>query len=323
MISHLLWRVFGLVLTLWVASLVIFSVMSVLPGDIARVLLGMNASDDAVAVLRLQLGLDDPVVVQYWRWLSGVFVGDFGVSYAYDQPVADLLGERLGVTVPLAVFGMILTIVMGVFLGVWGAVYRGRVLDKIITAVCQVGVAIPNFWLGFILIMIFALSLRWLPAGGFVPWHENPIGFIRSLILPVLTLAIPQGMILARYVRASMNDVLQSDSIRTAYSKGLTPWQVVWRHGVRQGLIPVVTIMGLQFSFMLSGVLIVENVFYLPGVGRLLFQALALRDLIVIENVVLLFVAVVIVVNGFVDMAYSIIDKRLEGAVRHDKGALS
>ena len=322
MISHLFWRFFGLGFTLWVASVLIFSVMSVLPGDIARVLLGMNASDDAVMALRLQLGLDDPVVVQYWRWLSGVFVGDFGVSYAYSRPVADLLGERLGVTVPLAVFGMVLTIVIGVFLGVLGAVYGGRALDKIITAVCQVGVAIPNFWLGFILIMIFALTLRWLPAGGFVPWHDDPVAFIRSLILPIFTLAIPQGMILARYVRASMDDVLSSDSIRTAYSKGLTPWQVVWRHGLRQGLIPVVTIMGLQFSFMLSGVLIVENVFYLPGVGRLLFQALAQRDLIVIENVVLLFVAVVIIINALVDMTYSMIDKRLEGAMRHDKGAL-
>lgn len=304
-------RLLALVLTLLAASLIVFTVMEVLPGDPAAVMLGVGAQADTLAALRAELGLDRPVAERYLRWLGGLLTGDLGRSYTYGVPVTELLAERLVVSLPLALLALLLAATLGIPVGVIAAARRGRPADTGVMVLSQLGVAIPNFWFAILLILLFAVQLRWLPAGGFAGWGEGVWTGLRSLLLPAVALALPQAAILARVTRSAVLECLGEDYVRTARAKGLPPAAALWRHAVPNALIPVVTILGLQFSFLLAGTIIVEQVFYLPGLGRLIFQAIAQRDLIVVESLVVLLAATVVVVNFLVDLAYAWLDPRL------------
>ena len=300
--------------TLLLASLVVFGVLSVMPGDPAQIILGMNATDDALATLRTQLGLDQPLVVQYFHWLGGLLTFDLGQSYTYKVPVSDLILERIGVSLPLAVLALLLSVAIAIPVGVFAAARRGRVGDAAAMGAAQVGVAVPNFWFALILVYVFAVWLRLLPAGGFPGWSAGLWPALKALIMPAVALALPQAAILARVTRSSLLEVMGEDYIRTARAKGLPQRRVLWRHALRNALIPVLTILGLQFAFLIAGTIIIENVFYLPGLGRLIFQAISQRDLVVVQGVIMLLVATVIVVNLLVDLSYGLVDPRLRTA---------
>jgi len=286
-------------------------VMEVLPGDPAAIMLGLNARPDTVAALRAEMGLDQPAVQRYFLWLGGLITGDFGTSYTYGVPVWDLVRERLGLSLPLALIAMCLSTALAIPLGVLAAAKRGRAADVGVMGFTQLGIAVPNFWFAILLILFFGVYLRLLPAGGFAGWDAGLWPALQSLILPAVALALPQAAILARVTRSSVLETLGEDYVRTARAKGLTRRAALWRHAVRNALIPVVTIMGLQFSFLLAGTIIIENVFYLPGLGRLIFQAIAQHDLIVVKDLVILLAASVIVVNFVVDLLYAVLDPRL------------
>lgn len=310
-------RLTVLVFTLLAASLVVFVVLEVLPGDPAAVMLGVNAQEDTLAALRSQMGLDRPAWLRYLLWIGGLAEGDLGRSFTYDVPVRELIAERLAVSLPLALLAMLLSAALAIPLGVLAAARRNGPGDLAIGVVAQIGIAVPNFWFAILLVLLFSVTLDWLPAGGFAGWDAGPAEALASLLLPVVALALPQAAILTRVTRSSVLEVLGEDYLRTARAKGLSRRAALWGHAVGNALIPVVTIMGLQFSFLLAGTVIIENVFYLPGLGRLLFQAIAQRDLIVVKDVVLLLAAAVVVVNFAVDLLYGVLDPRLRRGARH------
>ncbi len=313
MITFLWRRLVALILATLAATLVVFLVLEVLPGDPAAVMLGVGAREDTLAALRRELGLDLPAVQRYLIWVGNLAVGDFGTSYTYGVPVAELIRDRVVVSVPLALLAIVLSTALAIPLGVYAAARHGRGADAAVMAFSQIGLAVPNFWLGLLLILLFAVGLGWFPAGGFGGWDNGLWAGMRSLILPAVALALPQAAILARVTRSSVLETLKEDYIRTARAKGLSRQAALWRHALRNALIPVVTIMGLQFSFLLAGTIIIENVFTLPGIGRLIFQAIAQRDLIVVKDLVVLLAITVIVVNFIVDLAYAVLDPRISG----------
>ena len=311
MLRYALNRLASLTASLILASIVIFVVIEVIPGDPASYMLGMNASPDTVAALRAELGLDRGPFERYVDWVGGLLVGDFGTSYTYRTPVADMLADRIWVSLPLTLYALVLSTAIAIPVGVVAAAHRGDALDTFAIGVTQLGVAIPNFWFAMILVLVFAVNLGWFSAGGFPGWDNGFFEAMKALTLPSIALALPQASILARIVRSSIIDTLDEDFIRTARAKGLSRSQVLWRHAMRNALIPVLTILGLQFSFLLAGAIIIENVFYLPGLGRLIFQAISSRDLIVVESAVMFLVFGVILVTFLVDLAYAIVDSRL------------
>lgn len=311
MLIYLAQRLVSLVVTLLVASVVIFFVLEVVPGDTAQFMLGMNASAETVAALRTQLGLDAPITLRYWNWVSGLFTGALGVSYTYRVPVADLIGARLWVSIPLALYALTLSTLIAFPIGIIAAARRNSAADVSIMGATQLGIAVPNFWFAMLLVLVFAVGLRWFSAGGFPGWEGGVYEGMRALTLPAIALALPQASILARVMRSALLDTLSEDYIRTARAKGLSRSQAMWRHALRNALIPVLTIIGLQFSFLLAGAIIIENVFFLPGLGRLVFQAINQRDLIVVRSVVMVLVFAVILVTFLVDIAYAIADPRL------------
>ena len=311
MLYFLARRALGGLITLLLASVVVFAVLEIVPGDPARLMLGINATDDAVAALREQLGLNLSLPVRYWNWISAFATGDFGRSFTYSSPVIELVGERLAVSLPLALLALALSTAIALPVGIFAAARRGRVADTAVMAGTQLGVAIPNFWFALLLVYVFAVTLRLVPAGGFPGWQAGLWTGLKALLMPAVALALPQAAILARVTRSAMVETLGEDYIRTARAKGLPERTVLWGHALRNALIPVLTILGLQFAFLLAGTIIIENVFYLPGLGRLVFQAITQRDLIVVESVVMLLVAAVILVNLLVDLSYALVDPRL------------
>ncbi|MCA7119965.1 MAG: ABC transporter permease [Acidibrevibacterium sp.] len=317
MIRYLGSRLLTLALTLFAAAVLVFFVLEVLPGDPAALILGVNARPDTLAALHHAMGLDRPAIVRLFAWLGAMLVGDFGESFTYHVPVAGLIVDRIGVSLPLALLAIAVSTAIAIPTGVFAAANRGRAGDTLTMAAAQAGVAVPNFWLGLLLILLFSVKLAWFPASGFPGWGGGVWPGVRALILPALALALPQGAILARVTRASMLETLAENYMRTALAKGLSPGRALWRHALPNALIPVVTILGLQFSFLLAGTIIIENVFTLPGLGRLVFQAIAGRDLIVVQALVVLLAGSVIVVNFFVDIAYVLIDPRLRAQGGH------
>ncbi|MBL4825346.1 MAG: ABC transporter permease [SAR324 cluster bacterium] len=306
-------RLFALVITLLVSSLVIFLVLEILPGDPASIILGIGAQEDTLAALRAEMGLDLSAPERYFRWISGIMSGDFGRSYTYDTPVSELILERLSLSLPLALLAISLSTFLAIPLGVFAAANHKRIADTGIMGFAQLGVAIPNFWFAILLILFFSVKLGWFSAGGFAGWEMGLAAALKSLTLPAIALALPQAAILARVTRSAVLETVREDFVRTARAKGLSRNAALWRHAVRNALIPVVTILGLQLSFLLAGTIIIENVFYLPGLGRLLFQAISQRDLVVVKNIVILLAATVIIVNFLVDMFYVALDPRLRG----------
>jgi peptide/nickel transport system permease protein len=318
MAVFLLQRLTAFLVTLLVASLVVFLVMEVLPGDPAAIMLGVGAREDTLAALRGEMGLDRPALQRYLVWVGGLIVGELGTSYTYGVPVWELVRERIGLSLPLALIAICLSTAIAIPLGVLAAAKRNRAADVGVMGFAQLGIAVPNFWFAILLILLFAVHWQVLPAGGFAGWDAGFWPALRSLILPAVALALPQAAILARITRSSVLETLGEDYVRTARAKGLTRRAALWRHAVRNALIPVVTVMGLQFSFLLAGTIIIENVFYLPGLGRLIFQAIAQRDLIVVKDLVMLLAASVVVVNFVVDLLYAVLDPRLRGGGHTD-----
>lgn len=311
MLTFLARRVLVLLVTLFAASLAIFVVLDILPGDPALLILGLEAQDDTLAALRAQMGLDRPAPVRYLAWIGGMLSGTSGVSHTYAVPVFELISERLAVTVPLALFALLLSTAIAVPLGMFAAVRRGRWGDYGVMGFSQIGMAIPNFWFGILAILFFAVFLGWFPAAGFPGWEAGLGVALWALVLPALSLALPEAAILARVTRASVLETLGADYVRTARAKGLGEQRVLWDHVLRNALIPMTTILGLQFAFLLAGSIVIESVFSLPGLGRLIFQAVSQRDLVVVRDVVLLLVAFVVVINFLVDIAYAVIDPRV------------
>ena len=311
MLRYLISRIISLGLSLAVASLVIFFVIEIIPGDPASFMLGITASPETVIALKAELGLDQTPVVRYLNWVSGLLVGDFGISYTYKVPISDLVRDRIQVSLPLAVYALILSTAIAFPVGLVAASKRGEPTDFGIMGFTQLGIAVPNFWFAMLLVLLFAINLRWFSAGGFSGWDAGFWFGIKSLTLPAIALALTQASILARVMRSSLIETLSQDYIRTARAKGLSQRRVLIRHALRNAMIPVLTILGLQFSFLLAGAIIIENVFFLPGLGRLIFQAIMQRDLIVVESVVMLMVFAVILVNFLVDITYALVDPRL------------
>ena len=311
MAAYILRRLGVGVLTLVAASIIVFAVLELVPGDPAQLMLGINATEETLAALREQMGLNQPVLVRYANWMIGMLFGDFGQSYTYSVPVTELIGERIVVSLPLAIIALILSTAVAIPVGIYAAARRGRAPDTIAMGTAQIGVAVPNFWFALLLVYVFAVGLRLVPAGGFPGWSAGVWPGLQALVLPAIALALPQAAILARVTRSALIEVLGEDYIRTARAKGLPRNRVLWRHALRNAMIPVLTILGLQFAFLVAGTIIIENVFYLPGLGRLVFQSITQRDLIVVESVVMLLVATVILVNLLVDLSYALVDPRL------------
>ncbi|MFZ0218197.1 MAG: ABC transporter permease [Candidatus Dormiibacterota bacterium] len=307
-------RLLLLLASLVVASIVVFWITNVLPGDPAYVILGTQATPAAVRTLHEQLGLDVPGVLRYVDWLGGMLTGNFGTSITSKVPVGPLLLQRLSVSGPLAIFGMLIAIVVSVPLGVVAGVWHRNLVGLLISGLSMGGIAIPAFWAGLLLITIFALHLHWLPAGSFVPWSLNPLQSLQSLILPAFALGLIQAAVLVRYIRSAVIEVQQEDFMRTARAKGLTRWQAMWRHGLRNASIPVVTVLGLQLTSLLVGAIVIENVFVLPGLGQLLFQSIGNRDLVTAQDLVMVLTAFVLVVNFLTDLGYRLLDPRLRAA---------
>ena len=308
----LLKRLLTLLATLAGASVVVFLVLEILPGNAAQMLMGPDAAPEAVQALAVKLGLDLPPMQRYWQWVSGMLVGELGTSYAYSSPVLELVLERLALTVPLAVMAMALTTVLALVVGVYAASRHNRLGDVGLMGLTQIGIAVPNFWFAILLILLFSVHLQWFSAGGFPGWDEGVAEALKALLLPALSLAVVQAAILARITRSAVLEVLREDFVRTARAKGLSQRATLWRHVLRNAMIPVVTVMGLQFANLLAGTIVVENVFYLPGLGRLIFQSISNRDLIVVRNCVMLLATMVIVVNFVVDVLYAVIDPRVK-----------
>ena len=305
-------RIATFLATLLAASLLTFLALEILPGDPARVILGIDAPESAVAALRADLGLDRPAPERYLAWLAGLVQGEFSTSYTYGVDVWELVRERLAITVPLALMAMIMATIFALTLGVYAAVHHNKAGDVSMMGFSQLGIAVPNFWLALLLILLFAVKLRWFASGGFPGWDQGIWPSLKALLLPAVALATVLGAILARITRSSVLEVMREDYVRTARAKGLTQRATLWRHVLRNALIPVVTIMGLQFANLLAGTIVVENVFALPGIGRLIFQAIGNRDVVVVRDVVVLLAVLVVTVNFIVDLLYAVIDPRLK-----------
>ena len=300
----------GLVATLAVASILVFFMLEILPGDPAQLILGTDARPDTLIALRHEMGLDRPVLARFLQWLSGMLSGNLGMSHTYHVPVVTLIAERLPVSMPLAIVSLVLAVMFGIPGGLIAAMNKDTWLDRVVRIKTQLLLAIPNFWLAMLLVFIFAITFHWLPAGGFSGW-SNGWNAIRSLILPAFALAAPQAAILTRVTRGALLENLEDTYMIAARARGLSQNAAIFRHALPNAMIPVVSIMGLQFSFLLAGTIIIENVFYLPGLGRLIFQAVNQRDLAVVGGASMLLIASVIIVTFLVDLAALAIDPRL------------
>jgi len=304
-------RIGGFLAALLLASLVIFTAVEVLPGDSAQMILGTEARPDTLAALRHEMGLDQPVTQRYADWVAGFVQGDLGTSRTYSLSVSTLVAERLVVSVPLALAALAFAVGTGLSLGIFAALRRNSLIDHALMGLTQIGIAVPNFWFAMVLVLVFAVNLRIFPAGGFPGWAQGGFAAMSSLVLPMVALALPQAAILARIVRASLIETLHEDYMRTARAKGLSHGQAIRRHALRNAMIPVLTIMGLQLAFLLAGAIIIENVFALPGLGRLIFQAIQQRDRVVVMSIVLLFVGTIMLINLALELIYLAVDPRL------------
>ena len=316
MVVRLIERTAVLLVSLVVSSVLVFAFMAVLPGDPARVALGVNASDESVAELRRQFGLDRPLPTQYFDWLGGLLHGDLGTSYVSKAAIGPQVFDRLQVTLWLVVAGMVIALVVAAPAGTVMAARHRKVSGLALSAFSQLGVAVPAFLAGIMLIMLFAVKLGWLPANGWTPPAQNPGMFVRQLILPALSLGLVQGAVLTRYVRSAVLDVLREDYLRTARAKGLRPFPALWRHGLRNAAVPVVTVLGLQLATLLIGAVVVERVFVIPGLGSLLLDGVSNRDLLLVQDVVMVLVIAVLLVNFLVDLLYVALDPRLRVEAR-------
>lgn len=304
-------KIGGLLLTLVLVSLITFGVFQILPGNPAYIILGVDADPLQIEALTKSMGLDLPLYQRYINWILGVLKGDLGTSFRYQQPVTQLISQGLAVTGGLAVMTMLLTILIGIPVGIWLAGHSNKAYSVGCSMISQISLSVPAFCMGIFLIHIFSVRLKWFPSIGFVHWSEDPIGCIRSLLLPALSLALGSSAVLIRYVKVSITNQQKQDYVRTAYSKGLKKRKVMYGHVVRNSLIPVITILGMLTADILGGSIITENVFSLPGIGRLISVSISSRDLPLLQGLVLYLAVIVVVCNFAVDLIYSVVDPRI------------
>lgn len=309
-------RLIQMLPVLLLVSFVPYALLLLLPGDPVIAILGgsegIEADPQLVRQLREDLALDDPIPVQYIRWLLRAFQGDFGEELSSGKPVLDLVARRLPTTVQLSLMSIAISVSMGVVLGLIAAVLRGSVIDMSATVFALVGVALPNFWLGLLLVLFFAVQLGWFRVIGFVPFLDDPLASLKSMLLPAITLGTGGAAVIARMTRSSMLEVLAQDYVRTARAKGLQEHSVLVRHALRNALLPVLTVAGLQLSNIFSGSVIVESIFSLPGVGRLLVTSILHREFFVVQCVVLIIAVGVVATNLLVDILYKYVDPRIK-----------
>lgn len=309
MIEFLSRRFATALVTLALATIAVFAVVEVLPGDPALVMLGTEARPDTLAALRARYGFDQPLLVRYFQWIGGLFTFDLGISHAYGSPVGKLIGDRLQVTLPLGALALSWATLIAIPLGVFAAWRQGRVGDWGVMGFTQIGISMPNFWFGIVLVLLFAVTWQLFPSGGFPGWSE-PLKAFHALVLPALSLSLGEIAILTRVTRSAMLDTLREDYVRTARAKGAPEHVVLFRHALRNALIPVATVAGLIAGFLIAGAVIIESVFRLPGIGQLVYDSINNRDLVVIKNVVILFTILVLGVNLLIDVAYALLDPR-------------
>jgi peptide/nickel transport system permease protein len=311
MTRYLIKKSVTLIILLFLVSITVYAVLFVLPGDPAQIILGINATPEMLANLRAELGLDKSFWAQYTEWIGNLLTGRGSRSINYDMPVYDLIFSRLAITGPLALMAMIFGVIISIPLGIYAARHQNRPGDVSVMFFTQLGLATPEFWLGILLILLFSVHWGMFSAGGFPGWSADFWGSLKALLLPSFALGVIRASILTRLTRSSMLDVLREDYVRTARAKGLKERTVVYVHALRNALIPVLTILGLQLGQLLAGAIIIENVYYLPGLGRLVFQAIGQRDLPVVREIVLVMAAAVVLVNFLVDLAYASLDPRI------------
>lgn len=304
-------KIGGLFVTLLLVSLITFGVFQILPGNPAYIILGVDADPLQIEALTKSMGLDLPSYQRYINWMTGLFKGDLGISLRYQQPVSLLIGQGIKVTGMLAVVSILLTVAMGLPIGIWLASHSEKKYAVGLSMLSQLSLSIPAFCMGIFLIHIFSVQLKWLPSINYVPWSESPVGCIKSLLLPGFSLALGSSAVLIRYVKVSVTNQKKQDYVRTAYSKGLGKRRVMYGHIVRNSLIPVITILGMTIADILGGSIITENIFSLPGIGRLISVSINSRDLPLIQGLVLYLAVIVVVCNFLVDVVYSLIDPRI------------
>ena len=311
MLVQVLRRLAVFAASLAAASVLVFGFMAVLPGDPAEIALGVTATQESVEATRASFGTDRPLVVQYADWVSGLPVGDFGSSYVSRAEIGPQILDRVQVTLWLVLCATALALVLALPLGVLAAARHRSAAGAVVSGLSQLGIAVPSFLAGILLVTVFAVRMGVLPSGGWVPPAEDPREFLRHLVLPVVALGVVQAAVLTRYVRSAVLDVLREDYVRTARAKGLGPLQALARHGFRNAAVPVVTVLALQVATLLIGAVVVERVFVIPGLGSLLLDGTANRDLLLVQGVVMVLVVAVLVVNLLVDLLYTVIDPRL------------
>ena len=303
-----------LLVAIFVASVVIFLMLRILPGDLAQAIGGTQASPERIEALRTELGLDQPLWRQYASWVGGMLQGDFGRSALNQATVTSELGKKLTVTAPLVLASTVLSVIVAVPLGIFAAARHRRFDGIAVSAIGQLGIAVPSFWVGLLLATVVGARWGWLPAQGFprAGW-DDPVAAIEALVLPTVTLALSQGAVLLRFVRSATLDVLHQDYIRTARAKGLTRTQALWRHGLRNAALPIISILGVQIASLIAGVVVIERVFNLPGVGQMLVRDIGSRDLDKVQGTVLLIAVIVLVVGFAIDVIHRLVDPRLRG----------
>ncbi len=314
MIAYVIRRLLYVIPVLFIVSLISFSLMQLVPGDPAVVVAGLSATPDEVERVREQLGLNEPFYIQLLSWYGNLLQGDLGTSFLLGRPVVEVTVERLPVSLSIALYALVLTLVFGIVLGIIAALRQNTWVDQAVMTAALIGVSLPNFWLGLILIVVFAVHLGWLPSGGYVDFREDPWAWLRATTLPAISLAMLQMGLLARITRSTMLEVLRQDYIRTARAKGLPEHVVVGKHALKNVMIPVITVIGIIFSLLLSGSVVIETIFSIPGVGSLLGSAILRRDYPVIQGGLLLVATMLLLLNLLVDVLYAYFDPR----VRYD-----
>ncbi len=305
-------KLFAMLATVFLVSMITFITFEIIPGDPVLARLGVDADEAQIRALSEELGLDEPLYKRFFGWITGLFTGDLGQSIRYSRPVSELIFDRLPVTLSLALISMVLIVIIGVPLGILSARYGDRLPGISISIVSQIGMAVPSFWTGIILMYIFGLTLRWVSPGGYTPWSVDPVEAFKSLLLPAVAIALPSIATVIRYTRNTVMEQMKNDYVRLAFSKGLKMNAVLFRHVLKNALIPVITVLGMITANILGGSIVIEQVFTLPGVGRLLINAISVCDLPLVQGMVLYISLVIVVTNFLIDIVYTLIDPRIK-----------
>lgn len=310
-------KILSLIPLLFAISIILFLLISMLPGDAALTIVGEGSDLSSVEAARERLGLDRPIYIQYFTWLKKILSGNLGNSYISNQPVAEKLLERLPVTFELAIIALVIATLIAIPVGVFSAVRRNSLMDNVISVFSMLGIAIPPFWLGMLLILLFSVTLNWLPASGYVPFFQNPMQNLKSMIMPAFCIGVSYAASLTRQTRSAMLDVLDMDYINTARVKGLKRRIVIWKHALRNALIPVITVFAMQLGRLIGGTVVVETVFVLPGIGKSIVDGITMRDYPVVMGFVLAVAVFIVVINTIVDILYIFLDPRVSSGIQN------